>query len=369
MAGVKVFLDPSCAWSWITSRWITEVAPQRDLTVRWRSYCCEIRDDYGPAPAVPEQFREAAINAHAVGHRMLRMFEAARARAGEDAVDALYAEWGHRFFAGGPAPTNALFSECLTTCRLDADLLDAADEEKWDAPIVNAMEVAYAFGGPKTPDSDDRRRRRSAPRLQGTGDGASHPGHLQRARILRAHTAPHQLSAATSVRLSPIGTAYNSNQRKQAPERCRVAASTARTLDTAGGRTIEPAGILTLHTATDCLGRPYRMSATYAPDSAIWRRQMAVGIAGRGRRTSLIVVGWGQFWPSAWGQFETSFPLGGEPLGDGLARAAGTTRDEHDASSDVHHGFDMGPNLNPPKRAAPNRRFSVGHPYAYRSAQ
>ena len=26
----------------------------------------------------------------------------------------------------------------------------AADDEKWDAPIVEAMEVAYAFGGPKT---------------------------------------------------------------------------------------------------------------------------------------------------------------------------------------------------------------------------
>ena len=33
---------------------------------------------------------------------------------------------------------------------LDADLVDAADDEKWDAPIVEAMEVAYAFGGPKT---------------------------------------------------------------------------------------------------------------------------------------------------------------------------------------------------------------------------
>ena len=35
-------------------------------------------------------------------------------------------------------------------CGLDADLVDAADDEKWDAPIVEAMEVAYAFGGPKT---------------------------------------------------------------------------------------------------------------------------------------------------------------------------------------------------------------------------
>src|SRR5918999_778324 len=110
MTDVEVFVDPSCPWAWITARWVKEVAPHRDLVVTWRSFCLEIRDDYGVAPTVPEQFREAAIAAHAVSHRMLRTFEAARARAGEE----------------------------------------AADDEKWDTPIVEAMEVAYAFGGPKT---------------------------------------------------------------------------------------------------------------------------------------------------------------------------------------------------------------------------
>src|ERR1700732_5379535 len=99
MTGVEVFVDPSCPWAWITSRWITEVAPQRDLVVTWRSYCLEIRDDYGVAPTVPEQFREAALAGHALSHRMLRIFEAARSRAGEEAVDALYTAWGRRFFA------------------------------------------------------------------------------------------------------------------------------------------------------------------------------------------------------------------------------------------------------------------------------
>jgi hypothetical protein len=150
MTGVEVFVDPSCPWAWITSRWIKEVAPQRDLAVTWRSYCLEIRDDYGVAPTVPEQSRDAAIAAHAISHRMLRIFEAARPRAGEKAVDALYTEWGRRFFARGAARDEGLLSECLAACRLDSDLVDAADDEKWDAPIVEAMEVAYAFGGPKT---------------------------------------------------------------------------------------------------------------------------------------------------------------------------------------------------------------------------
>jgi predicted DsbA family dithiol-disulfide isomerase len=150
MTGVDVFVDPSCPWAWITARWIKDVAPQRDLTVTWRSYCLEIRDDYGVAPTVPESFRETAIAAHAVAHRMLRIFEAARADAGEDAVDALYTAWGQQFFVSHRATDDELLAGCIAATTLDSGLVRAADDEKWDKPIVEAMQVAYAFGGPKT---------------------------------------------------------------------------------------------------------------------------------------------------------------------------------------------------------------------------
>jgi 2-hydroxychromene-2-carboxylate isomerase len=150
MTSVEVFVDPSCPWAWITSRWVKEVAPQRDLDVVWRSYCIEIRDDYGVAPTMPEDRREAAIAAHALSHRMLRILEAARSRSGDDAVDALFSAWGRRFFVRERAGDDELLLECLAACEEDPDLLRAADDEKWDAPIVESMTVAYAFGGPKT---------------------------------------------------------------------------------------------------------------------------------------------------------------------------------------------------------------------------
>jgi hypothetical protein len=147
--GVEVFIDPSCPWAWITARWIREVAPRRDLSVTWRSYCLEIRDDYGVAPTVPESFRAAALAGHAISHRMLRIFEAARTQAGEEAVDALYTEWGRRFFIDHRSD-DALLAECVVASGLGSDLVAAAQDDKWDVPIVEAMEVAYAFGGPKT---------------------------------------------------------------------------------------------------------------------------------------------------------------------------------------------------------------------------
>jgi hypothetical protein len=147
---VEVFVDPSCPWAWVTSGWVKDVAPVRDLTVRWRSYCLEIRDDYGVAPTVPEHFRKAALAGHALSHRMLRIFEAARASEGERAVDALFTAWGIRFFGEGRVRGDTLLSECVAASGLAPDLLDAADDDAWDSPIINAMEVAYAFGGPKT---------------------------------------------------------------------------------------------------------------------------------------------------------------------------------------------------------------------------
>jgi 2-hydroxychromene-2-carboxylate isomerase len=150
MTAVEVFVDPSCPWAWITSLWIKEVAPQRDLDVTWRSYCLEIRDDYGVAPTMPEERRDAAIAAHALSHRMLRIIEATRADAGEAPVERLFDAWGRRFFERGTARDDTLLSACVSACGLDPAVLDAADDVEWDAPILEAMSVAYEFGGAKT---------------------------------------------------------------------------------------------------------------------------------------------------------------------------------------------------------------------------
>jgi 2-hydroxychromene-2-carboxylate isomerase len=150
MTEVEFFVDPSCPWAWITANWVKEVAPRRDLDVIWRSYCLEIRDDYGVAPTMPESHREAAIAAHAVSHRMLRIFEAVRADAGEGPIEGLFWAWGRRFFGERQTGDDGLLADCLADCGLDAGLMAAADDPKWDGPIVESMDVAYAFGGPKT---------------------------------------------------------------------------------------------------------------------------------------------------------------------------------------------------------------------------
>jgi hypothetical protein len=82
---------------------------------------------------------------------MLRIFEAGRAEAGEDAVDRLYTEWGRRRFSRHGAEGDQLLIDTVAAAGLDPRLVvEAADDEKWDGPICESMEIAYAFGGPKT---------------------------------------------------------------------------------------------------------------------------------------------------------------------------------------------------------------------------
>ena len=149
MTRVEFFVDPSCPWAWITAEWVREVAPNRDLDLIWRSYCLEIRDDYDVVPTMPPEWREAALTGHALSHRMLRIFEAVRAGAGDPPIGSLYSAWGQHFFLDRERGNDVLRAS-LADCGLDPGLLAAADDEKWDEPILESMEVAYAFGGPKT---------------------------------------------------------------------------------------------------------------------------------------------------------------------------------------------------------------------------
>ena len=207
MTDVEVFVDPSCPWAWITSQWIEEVAPQRDLDVTWRSYCLEIRDDYDVAPTSCRAPREAVIAAHALSHRMLRDLRGGprpvRRSGGRRAVRRV----GPSFFVRERPATTAARRDCLAACGLDPDLLDAADDEKWDAPIVESMDVAYEFGGPKTQTPTIVVRADPPYGFKGpvmapapTGDGRApalgrDPGDRRRARLLRDHAAPHQPAA------------------------------------------------------------------------------------------------------------------------------------------------------------------------------
>lgn len=150
---VEIFTDPSCPWAWTTSCWLKEVAGQRDLRLRWQSYCLEIRDGGSLPPSVPEPVRRIAPELRSASHRLLRVFEALRAAEREDVIGDLYTKWAQRLYSISflpPAVPPDLLEDCLRACGLDRHWAAMADDASWDAPILDSMEVAYAIGGPDT---------------------------------------------------------------------------------------------------------------------------------------------------------------------------------------------------------------------------
>lgn len=149
---VQFFVDPACPWAWITSRWLCEVAPHRDLSVRWRTFSLERHDGGHLSEAVPDMFREAALGGRELSRRAVRVLEAVRATSGEKAVGDYYAALCSRVFVPGAppsAPPPQVLVEALISAGLDPILEAEGDRQSWDRVVEASMAEAFAVVGPE----------------------------------------------------------------------------------------------------------------------------------------------------------------------------------------------------------------------------
>lgn len=134
---VNYWLDPLCPWCWMTSRWIVEVAPQRDLDIQWRPISLKLKND--PPPESPNY---GAVTASL---KLLRVMEAVRTTEGNGPIGDLYTEFGTRIHG-----RQDLFfdpADALTAAGLDPVFAQAADDESWDDAIAADMAVGLALTG------------------------------------------------------------------------------------------------------------------------------------------------------------------------------------------------------------------------------
>jgi hypothetical protein len=148
---ISVYIDPACPWTWVTARWLREVAPHRSLDLRWRSLSLWLRDGDQPPAGAPADIQALAVAARIQSHRLLRVFEALRAASREDDIDRLYRLWGERVFTPSwpPAPPGpTVIGEIVTAAGLPPSWTASADDPSWDTAITAAMNVATAACGP-----------------------------------------------------------------------------------------------------------------------------------------------------------------------------------------------------------------------------
>lgn len=134
---VDIYCDPACPWCWVTSRWLVEVAAERGITIGWEPFSLWRKNHDTLSP----EHLDAVFQTH----RILRVFEAVREVAGNDAVGRLYevvGTWRHH-----DEVRDIDIRAALEVCGLDEALAEAADDEGRDALIASKMDAVLALSG------------------------------------------------------------------------------------------------------------------------------------------------------------------------------------------------------------------------------
>jgi hypothetical protein len=138
---VELFLDPACLWSWLTSRWLVEVAPERSLEVGWRPYSLLLRD----GPEGLEDWKAVVWGASLRAVRVMQALDAEDSNGVRGFYEAVVASGIADYHAGRP-PFQDL-AGALAAAGLPSTYAAAADDAAWDQQIRRSMAEAFAVVG------------------------------------------------------------------------------------------------------------------------------------------------------------------------------------------------------------------------------
>jgi hypothetical protein len=148
---LEFFWDPVCPFAWITSRWVDQVASQRDFRVDWRFISLRLLNkdkDY------ETEFPAGYEHGHTAGLRMLRVAAAIRDDLGREPLGAVVAAYGHSYWdqPRGSGMRDRLSShehvvDVLSAAGLPTSYADALDDPSWDALLDAETELALTRTG------------------------------------------------------------------------------------------------------------------------------------------------------------------------------------------------------------------------------
>lgn len=138
---VEFWFDPACPWAWMTSRWIDEVARQREgLDVTWHVMSLALLNGYDD-PESPKRARYAPL------HLVTAVGAGIGAELGNDALKRFYDEMGRRNHNEGREGEDGLLAEALEAAQVPDGLLERAEAGEFDEVLRESHERGMALVG------------------------------------------------------------------------------------------------------------------------------------------------------------------------------------------------------------------------------
>jgi 2-hydroxychromene-2-carboxylate isomerase len=122
---VEFWFDPSCPWAWMTSRWVDEVAPHRDLEVTWKIMSLAVLNEDKDVSDDYRSFFPRAL-------RYTRLVTAVQELHGQEFVKPLYDALGVRIHPGKSKDPDTVIAEALAEVGLPADLIQYSLTDEFD---------------------------------------------------------------------------------------------------------------------------------------------------------------------------------------------------------------------------------------------
>lgn len=126
---VDVYVDPTCPFAWITSRWALEVAEQRPVHLTFRLMSLYLLNKDRDIPA---DYRERIDASRGIG----RVAAAVQTDHGPDAFSRFYTAAGTRIHPRGNRDYDAVIPEALAEAGLPAELAGAATSDEYDTALA-----------------------------------------------------------------------------------------------------------------------------------------------------------------------------------------------------------------------------------------
>jgi len=133
MMNVDFWFDPICPWAWITSRWVLEVAPMRNLSIRWHVMSLAMLNE---GRDLSPDYKKRMLAAWGP----VRVLTAAQQRYGDELVLPLYTALGTRFHLRQEPIERSTIELALGDCQLPHELADAASSTEYDEALKASHE-------------------------------------------------------------------------------------------------------------------------------------------------------------------------------------------------------------------------------------